>query len=54
MTNHNISIESLAKIYHYVLTPIEGLNTLILYPNMLLTFIFTINTVSGNFKWNII
>ena len=44
----------LAKIYHYVLTPIEGLNTLILYPNMLLTFIFTINTVSGNFKWNII
>jgi hypothetical protein len=54
MTDHNISIESLAKIYHYVLTPIEGLNTLILYPNMLLTFIFTINTVSGKFKWNII
>jgi hypothetical protein len=54
MTDHNISIESLAKIYHYVLTPPEGLNTLILYPNMLLTFIFTINTVSGNFKWNII
>jgi len=54
MTNNNISIISLVKIFHYILTPPEGLNTFILTSNMLLTFMFTINTVSGYSKWNII
>ena len=53
MTNNDITINSTFKIFHYILTPLIGINSIILTPNMLLKFIYTINSITGFSKYSI-
>lgn len=54
MTRNVISINSVYKMYHWVLTPPEGLNVIDIFPNMLYGFIFNKNLVTNEGKWSII
>jgi hypothetical protein len=53
MTQNTIVIKSFYKIYHYFLTPPEGLNEIEISPNMLYKFVFNRNPVSTQGKWSI-
>ena len=53
-SDNNISISSNDKIFHYILTPPEGLNNLILNQTAMFKFIYTNSQTSQRSKWNIV
>ena len=53
MTQNTININSVYKIYHYFLTPPEGLNMIEISPNMMYRFVFNRNQVTTEGKWRI-
>lgn len=53
-SDNNISISSKDKIFHYILTPPEGLNNLILNQNAMFKFIYTNSQINQRSKWNIV
>ena len=53
MTQNTININSFYKIYHWILTPPEGLNAVEITPNMMYKFVFTRNPVTTEGKWSI-
>ena len=54
MTQNTININSVYKIYHYFLTPPEGLNSVEISPNMMYRFVFNRNPVTTEGKWSIL
>ena len=53
MTQNTIIINSVYKIYHWLLTPPEGLNAIEIAPNMMYKFVFNRNSVTTEGKWSI-
>lgn len=53
MTQNTIIINSVYKLYHWMITPPEGLNTIEITPNMMYKFVFTRNPVTTEGKWSI-
>jgi hypothetical protein len=54
MTQNTIIINSVYKIYHWMMTPPEGLNDIEITPNMMYKFVFTRNPVTTEGKWSIV
>lgn len=53
MTQNTIIINSVYKLYHWMITPPEGLNAIEITPNMMYKFVFTRNPVTTEGKWSI-
>jgi len=53
MTQNTIIINSVYKLYHWMITPPEGLYSIEITPNMMYKFVFTRNPVTTEGKWSI-
>lgn len=55
MTDHIIKLNSPedTRMYHWIMTPSEGLSQFDVYPNMFLRVIYTKNTLTNVGKWSI-
>jgi hypothetical protein len=55
MTDHVIKLNSPedVRMYHWIMTPSEGLSQFDVYPNMFIRIIYTKNTLTNVGKWSI-